>query len=541
MADLLEKPFTIEQLAAQGAAGTRRSAPGTAANLRPWVVVSFARGVPAPECLPVSELADCARAAIEADGNAVLSYGPGGGYGPLREWIAERHGVEPSRVVVTSGSLQGFVFLVEQLVAAGRARARRGADLRPPAEDPHAARRRDRRRSPMDDEGLVPEALERALADGAKPAFLYTIATFQNPSGRTLSEERRRRVVEIAREHELLVLEDDPYGLVRYEGEAPADALRARGRHERRLRVVVLEDDRSRRARRLLRAAAGARGADRGARRLDVHLAAVHDAGDRARVPAPRQLRAEPRARATGLLKARRDAMLEALERHMPTARRGAGPRAATSSGSTLPGRHRATCSRSAEAAGVTFVEGDGLLRRRRRRRASLRLAFSFVSPEEIADGIAKLAPLLQRCAGARRLRSSCASRIPPTKPMARLEQDQPDERDARGREHEVQMCTDFRFSSTNAIAYAASSDERDQPRVELRLPVLLELVGVDARAAAEDARAQDPTRRRRRRRRACEARARRLERRCEPPAVCRRNVGQGVSPGRAQRPARRK
>jgi 2-aminoadipate transaminase len=75
-------------------------------------VISFARGVPAPECLPVTELADCARAAIERDGASVLSYGPGGGYAPLREWIASRHGVEPARVVVTSGSLQGFFFLV---------------------------------------------------------------------------------------------------------------------------------------------------------------------------------------------------------------------------------------------------------------------------------------------------------------------------------------------------------------------------------------------------------------------------------------------
>ena len=82
-------------------------------------VVSFARGVPATECLPVAELADCARAAIERDGTSVLSYGPGGGYGPLREWIAERHGVDTGCVVVTSGSLQGFVFLAEQLVAPG--------------------------------------------------------------------------------------------------------------------------------------------------------------------------------------------------------------------------------------------------------------------------------------------------------------------------------------------------------------------------------------------------------------------------------------
>ena len=74
-------------------------------------VVSFARGVPAPECLPVAELADCARAAVERDGTTILLYGPGGGYGPLREWIAARHGVEPGRVFVTNGSLQGFVFL----------------------------------------------------------------------------------------------------------------------------------------------------------------------------------------------------------------------------------------------------------------------------------------------------------------------------------------------------------------------------------------------------------------------------------------------
>ena len=162
----------------------------------------------------------------------------------------------PSRVVVTSGSLQGFVFLVEQLVQPGarvlveaptydrplKILARLGAEVVG---------------LPMDDDGLQIDALERALAEGPKPAFLYTIATFQNPSGRTLSEERRRRIAELAREHDLLVLEDDPYGLVRYEGDGAADALRARGRNERRLRVVVLEDGRPRRAGRLLRPAAG--------------------------------------------------------------------------------------------------------------------------------------------------------------------------------------------------------------------------------------------------------------------------------------------
>src|SRR5437016_4067906 len=76
--------------------------------------ISFARGVPAPECLPVEELADCARAALERDGATVLSYGSAAGYGPLRNWVAERHGVDPARVLLTNGSLQGMVFLAER-------------------------------------------------------------------------------------------------------------------------------------------------------------------------------------------------------------------------------------------------------------------------------------------------------------------------------------------------------------------------------------------------------------------------------------------
>src|SRR5207248_9133813 len=175
--------------------------------------ISFARGVPAPECLPVAELADCARAAIERGGPAVLSYGPGGGYGPLREWIAERHGVEPGRVVITSGSLQGFVFLAEQIVRPGT----RVLVEAPTYDRPLKILTRlgaEIVGVPMDEDGLIPDELPEGDF-----AFLYTIPTFQNPSGRTLSLERRRRLAELASERNLLVLEDDPYGLVRYDGE----------------------------------------------------------------------------------------------------------------------------------------------------------------------------------------------------------------------------------------------------------------------------------------------------------------------------------
>ena len=154
-------------------------------------LISFARGAPALECLPVEELADCARAALQRDGSTILSYGPSPGYAPLREWIAERHGVEVGRVLLTNGSLQGFVFLAQLLAPSARVL------VESPTYDRPLKILRELGAEvvalPMDDEGLEPDALERELDAGEAPAFLYTIPTFQNPSGRTLSTERRGR------------------------------------------------------------------------------------------------------------------------------------------------------------------------------------------------------------------------------------------------------------------------------------------------------------------------------------------------------------
>src|SRR6478609_7644969 len=186
-------------------------------SLKPVAVISLARGVPAPECLPVEELADCARAALERDGRTILSYGSPSGYEPLREWIAARHGVDPGRVFITNGSLQGFVFLAQRL-----ARGKRVLVEQPTYDRPlKILRELGAEIVPVrcDDDGLDPDALETALRAGEPPAFLYLIPTFQNPSGRTLTADRRRRIVELSREHGLFVLEDDPYGLIRYEGE----------------------------------------------------------------------------------------------------------------------------------------------------------------------------------------------------------------------------------------------------------------------------------------------------------------------------------
>ena len=180
--------------------------------------ISFARGFPGPDLLPIEEFGDCAREALARDGATALNYGPPGGYGPLREWIADRHDVAPSRVIVTNGSLQGFNFVARHFVGEG-ARVyveapcydrslsilrRLGADVEPIA---------------LCEEGLDVEALARALDERQGPSLLYTIPTFQNPSGRTLSRASRERLLELAAGHGATVFEDDPYGLLRFAGE----------------------------------------------------------------------------------------------------------------------------------------------------------------------------------------------------------------------------------------------------------------------------------------------------------------------------------
>lgn len=356
-------------------------------------VISFARGVPAPDCLPVEELADCARAALEGDGRRILLYGPGGGYGPLREWIAERHGVEPGRVVLTNGSLQGFVFLAEHLVRPGtrvlveaptydrplKILARLGAEIVP---------------LPMDDEGLDPDALEQAIGDRDVPAFLYTIASFQNPSGRTLSEERRRRVVEIARARNLLVLEDDPYGLIRYEGEAPPLLFDLdEGAH------VAYASSFSKTIAPGLRVGYFVMPAELAAQVESIAVstyisppfltqATIHEFLSRGNF--------EPNlARVTGLLRARRDAMLEALPAHLPAGSTWTSPEGGYFIWADLPSGDTGDLLREAEAAGVTYVNGADFFPRGHGGESSLRLAFSFVSPEEIAEGVARLGALL--------------------------------------------------------------------------------------------------------------------------------------------------
>jgi DNA-binding transcriptional MocR family regulator len=356
-------------------------------------MISFARGVPAPECLPVEELADCAHSALQRDGTTILNYGPAGGYGPLREWIAERHGVEPGRVLVTNGSLQGLNLLLERFAPTARILVEAPTYDRP-------LRIADRlgveaTAIPQDDQGLDVEALERDLDRDPSPAFLYVLPTFQNPSGRTLPLDRRQRLVELARTRPLTVLEDDPYGLVRYEGERSPSLFELDGGERvlftssfskviapgARVGYLVLPSELAI----ALESAA-----------VNVYLTPV--------LPTQatvfeflRRGRLVPNVeRVCSLLRERRDAMLEALDRELSSSATWSRPQGGYFLWLDLPGVDTRQLLVDAEAAGVTFVAGADFYPRGAGDGASAaRLAFSFVSPAEIGEGIARLADVI--------------------------------------------------------------------------------------------------------------------------------------------------
>jgi 2-aminoadipate transaminase len=348
--------------------------------------ISFARGIPAPDCLPVDDLADCARVALERDGKTILSYGASSGYGPLREWLAARHEVDPARIFITNGSLQGFVFLAQRLAA-----GRRVLVERPTYDRPLKILREvgaDVVGLHCDDEGLDPDALEAALRNGEKPAFVYLIPTFQNPSGRTLSEDRRSRIAELAREHDVLVLEDDPYSLVRFEGEPLPSLFELSGGETAysssfsktiapglRVGWFVLPEPL---ARELELAANGTYIGP-----VLLGQAAAHEFVSRGLF--------EPNLeRVRKLIGERRDAMLTALDRELPELRI-TRPEGGYFLWAELGGVDATELLARAEAAGVTFVKGadfDG-------EPDTLRLAYSFVSVDEIAEGVLRLATAL--------------------------------------------------------------------------------------------------------------------------------------------------
>jgi 2-aminoadipate transaminase len=183
--------------------------------------IPFTRGVPSADMLPVDDMRRALATAMEREPTVALSYATGGHPG-LRRWIGARYGAPGERVICANGSLEAFAFVAEVLLA--RASTKRVLVEAPTYDRSILILKRagaDVVGVPVDGDGIDTDALEAELAR-ERPAFVYVIPNFQNPSGATMSAERRARVLALAEQHDIVVVEDDPYGLLRWAGESPA-------------------------------------------------------------------------------------------------------------------------------------------------------------------------------------------------------------------------------------------------------------------------------------------------------------------------------
>jgi 2-aminoadipate transaminase len=184
-------------------------------------VISFAGGLPAPEVFPVARFEEACHRVLSTQATTALQYGPSEGYRPLRELIVaqmSRYGIVATvdNVLITSGSQQALDLIAKLLINRGD---------RILVESPTylgALQAFDLMGAeyvtvPVDDDGLQTCNMEQALRSG--PKFMYILPNFQNPGGVTLSRERRDELVALSDKYGIPIVEDDPYGQLRYEGE----------------------------------------------------------------------------------------------------------------------------------------------------------------------------------------------------------------------------------------------------------------------------------------------------------------------------------
>lgn len=187
-------------------------------------VISFAGGLPAPELFPIDEMKKISQIVLDEEGKAALQYSTTEGYAPLRKHIADRMNskaktnVTKDDILITNGSQQGLdfagkVFLDEGDVVLCESPSYLGALNAFKAYLPKFIE------VPTDNDGMIMEELEKILETTDRVKMIYVIPDFQNPTGRTWPMERRNKFMEIINKFEIPVIEDNPYGELRFEGE----------------------------------------------------------------------------------------------------------------------------------------------------------------------------------------------------------------------------------------------------------------------------------------------------------------------------------
>jgi 2-aminoadipate transaminase len=358
--------------------------------------ISFARGAPSLDIIDVDGLRAAAASAFDADPGGMTAYGTAIGYVPLREWIAERHQVAPEQVVVTNGSMQADAFLFDAMVESGDS-----VIVERPTYDRTLLSLRNRgadvRMVQLEDDGIDVAALERVLAAGARPKLAHIIPNFQNPAGYTLSEPKRERLLELARNHEFTIFEDDPYVSLRFEG-APLPTMLSMDQGDTvvyassfsktvcpGIRVGYLVGPAELIAR-VVKIATQTYISPNMVSQAIVHQFCVSGAIDNS-IEVVRKA-----------LQERADTLCEALERELPDARF-VKPEGGYFLWVDLPrGTDVAALFGAAAERGVQFVKGADFVLEGAE--SSLRLAYSGVTPEEIEEGVKRLAGAYQDLTG---------------------------------------------------------------------------------------------------------------------------------------------
>ena len=359
--------------------------------------ISFARGAPSLDIVASEDLRAAADRALASDPGGAFSYGTADGYAPLREWIAGRHGVALDHVLTTNGSMQADAFLFDLMVEPGDV-----VVVEAPTYDRTLLALRERGAEilaiPLQPDGIDVEALERALGAGARPKLAHIIPNFHNPAGCTLSAGKRRRLLELSREHDFVVFEDDPYVELRFQGEAPETML-AMDDGER----VVYASSFSKTVCPGIRVGylVGPPPTIAAVRRLATGTYISPSMVSQAIVAEFCRSGAIDRSIETvkRALRERRDALVDALRRELPDARF-VPPEGGYFLWVELPeDADVAALAAAARDRGVVFVEGSDFLLEGGRN--ALRLAYSGVTPSEIDEGVGRLAAAYRTLAGA--------------------------------------------------------------------------------------------------------------------------------------------
>jgi 2-aminoadipate transaminase len=373
-------------------------------------MISFAGGLPAPEVFPAEQIMAATRSVLEQHRDAALQYGATEGYRPLRELLVRhmgRYGIEvgPENVLITTGAQQALDLVGKAFINPGD---------RVVTEDPtylgaiqaFSTYEAHYVTVPVDDEGMRVERLEDALR--AAPKFVYVLPNFQNPSGVTLSLARRHRLVELCARYGTPIVEDDPYGQLRYEGEHLPPVVRldaelhgcAHGERSFRGSVIYL-GTLSKTLAPGLRIGWVVASAEVVAKLAVLKQGADLHTSTFAQMVAHEAARGGFLDRHVKLIRRvyaeRRDAMLGALQRNAPAGVRWTRPQGGLFLYLTLPpGVLAADVLKDALAAKVACIPGTAFHPLGGGTR-SMRLNFSYSRPEVIEEGIARLGAVLRR------------------------------------------------------------------------------------------------------------------------------------------------